>query len=201
MKRTICFLLLGCGAALPLRGQPDRPRGYQNFPIIITAQFHALSMPFRDLKANFANIGLGLGTEVSLNGKHNWVQQLSLVWYRNKTVGNGLMAYTQTVWRPTVTGHFFTEVKAGIGYQLAFRPVDSFRPVNGGWASVGRKGKGMPAVPVGLSVGYDNPASRTAVSPFATYQLLLISGYNKSVPLVPQTLIQAGARIHPNYGR
>ncbi|WP_266365686.1 hypothetical protein [Tellurirhabdus rosea] len=197
MKTTkLIGTVLGCLLALISRGQTEAPRAYRNFPLVVTLQFHSLSLPFRDLKTNFTNVGLGLGTEVSLNGRHNWAQQFNVVWYRNKVVGNGVLAYTQTAWRPALFSNIYTEVKAGAGYLMSFRPVESYKSVEGEWVSVGHKGKGMLAVPVGISIGYNNPNSRTPFSPFASYQMVLVNGYNQSIPLVPQTLIQVGSRIH-----
>ena len=196
MKKKILGSVLGWCLVLPLMAQPESLKSYRDFPLVITLQFHSLSLPFRDLRSNFSNIGIGLGTELSFNGKHNWVQQLSMVWYRNKAVGNGLLLYTQAAWRLTTDSGVYSEIKGGVGYLLSFRPGDSFKQVNGDWISAGRKGKGMLAIPVGIGVGYDQYSSRAYVSPFVTYQFLLLSGYSKSVPLIPETLVQVGTRIH-----
>ncbi len=174
----------------------EAPNYYRNFPIIIKLQFHNLAMPFKDLKANFSNIGIGLGTEVSFNGKSNFVQQVTATWHHNKTVGNSIMLYSQAVWRPTISNGVYTELKAGAGYKQAFRPVESFQQINGSWQSVGHRGKGMLVLPLGFSVGYQSPSLKTYASPFISYQFLLVSGYNTSIPVLPETLIQVGSRIH-----
>jgi hypothetical protein len=188
------FLLVFVASA-----QTETPRTYTNFPIIVTIQFHALSLPFRNLKSNFKNVGFGIATEVSHNGEQNWVTQLGVVWYRNRNVGNGLMPHIQTVWRPTLAGDVFTEVKAGVGYLISSRPSTSWKQVNGEWQTAGHKGKGMFTIPIGVSLGVNTWAGNTQVSPFATYQFMLVTGYNSSVPLVPQTLFQSGTRIHVNH--
>lgn len=198
MKKSYVILFLACCLVIPAMAQTDSGKIYRNFPIIATIQFHSLALPFRDLKTNFSNVGFGLGTEVSLNGKHNWTQQVNMVWYRNQAAGNGLLFYTQTAWRPTIISPVYTEVKAGVGYLVAFRPVESYKQENGKWVSVDHKGKGLFTVPIGISIGYNKFSPNTYFSPFATYQLLLISGYNKSIPIVPQTLLQVGSRIHFN---
>src|SRR5262245_3532545 len=151
MKKN--FLLVAfCLAAFVYSNSQDKVnRSYRNFPVIITINFHSLTLPFRDLKSNFSNVGFGIGTEVSFNGEQDWVQQFSINWIRNKSVGNGLLFSTQTVWRPTITDDFYTEVKAGVGYNYCFRPVESYRPENGNWVSVGNKGKGMLALLGGIS--------------------------------------------------
>jgi hypothetical protein len=197
MKHFAGSLALCFWFALSARGQSDAPRGYQNFPIIVTLQFHAFAVPFHDLKSNFRNVGIGLGTEVSYTGNQKFVQQLSVVWYRNKTIGNGWLVYTQPVWRPGIGDNFYAELKAGIGYLLASRPAPALRQTHGEWKTSGHRGKGMLTLPVGISVGGNVQTSGQAmVSPFVSYQLLVVSGYNKSVPAVPETLVQVGSRIH-----
>jgi len=195
MKTTITTLFLLFCSLVPTRAQTEPGSHYRNFPLIVTLQFHALSLPFRDLKANFQNVGIGIGTEISYNGKNNWAQQFSLAWWGNRAIGNGLLLYSQVVWRPGASPGIFGELKAGAGYLYSFRP-NAYEQVNGVWKPAGRKGKGMLALPVGVSLGYDSYAKNAYVSPFVAYQFMLVKGYNDSVPLVPQTLIQAGVRIH-----
>lgn len=174
----------------------DGTVGYRNFPIIISVQFHSISLPFQRIKSNFSNIGIGIGTEVSFGGKDRWVQQLQTVWYRNKAAGNGLLFYTQTAWRPRPADDFYAEAKLGVGYMIAQRPTPSFHFQENNWISVGHKGKGMLAIPIGLTVGYEQPTTETYISPFLGYQFLVVAGYNKSIPVMPQTLLQPGVRIH-----
>lgn len=178
--------------------QNETPRGYTNFPIIITLQFHALSLPFRNLKSNFKNVGIGLGTEVSHNGQQNWVTQMGVLWYHNRNVGNGFMPHIQTAWRPTLAGDVYTEVKAGVGYLISSRPAPAWKQVNGEWQTAGHKGKGMFTIPIGVSAGVNTWSGNTLAAPFVTYQFLLVTGYSTSIPIVPQTLIQTGVRVHLN---
>jgi hypothetical protein len=65
MKKN--FLLVGVCLAVFVRsdGQDKVNKSYRNFPVIITIQFHSLTLPFRDFKSNFSNVGFGVGTEVS----------------------------------------------------------------------------------------------------------------------------------------
>ncbi|MBX2913782.1 MAG: hypothetical protein KF856_00790 [Cyclobacteriaceae bacterium] len=197
MKIKAVVFVFGLLHALVVQAQPDSPGGYRNMPIIVKVQFHNLAMPFKDVKYNFNNVGLGIGTELSYNIRNTWVQQLTATWHANKTVGNGIMLYSQVVWRPNIRSGLYTEIKAGGGYKYAFRPVESYKQNNQGkWEAVGRKGKGMLVLPLGVSLGYQSLKTRAGISPFVSYQFLLVSGYNTSVPLVPETLIQVGSRIH-----
>jgi hypothetical protein len=176
--------------------QTETHKNYSNFPLVLTLQFHSLAMPFTNLRANFSNLGIGVGTEVSYNGRQSFTQQVQAVWYRNRTVGNGLLLFTQPSWRPAVYKNVFAELKGGIGYLYSFRPVKSFKQVNGDWVSTGHKGKGMLTIPVGVSLGYNSVRENRSIAPFVSYQFMLMSGYNKSIPIVPQTFVQVGSRIH-----
>lgn len=173
-----------------------QPQEFRNFPVVVSLQFHALSLPFKDLKTNFSHVGVGIGTEISLNGKHNWAQQFQAVWYPNKEIGHGFLLSTQSAWRPYLARPVYGEVKLGAGYLWSSRPVESFKQHEGVWQSVGRQGKGMFTIPIGITIGYHKYAQKTYLSPFASYQFLLVTKYNNSVPLVPQTLLQVGSKIH-----
>ena len=137
-----------------------------------------------------------MGTEVSYNGNRNWVQQFKMIWYGNKTVGGGLLFQTQALWRPNMVDDAFSEIKLGVGYLYAKRPKDGYIPTKNGWKNIGKKGKGMLVVPIGIGLGYDSYSEGTYVSPFANYQFLLATNYNESMPLVPFTLMELGSRVH-----
>jgi hypothetical protein len=194
MKNLIGFVLLCMLFQSNLHAQSESVSADYNFPFIVTLQFHGFTVPFKNLNSNIRNVGIGIGTEVSLNDTHTWIQQVHAIWYRNKSIGNGLLFYSQNVWRPSYE-ETFAEVKLGAGYLYSFRPTPSFKSVNGQWTSVGKKGKGMLAVPLGVSIGSYSAVATTSLAPFVSYQFMVIKGYNTSIPIVPQTLLQAGALI------
>jgi hypothetical protein len=198
MRKILIVLLFVAGLFSNALSQSDGSKTYRNFPIVITLQFHSLSMPFQRMLSNFRNPGIGIGTEISLNGDHNWAQQITAMWYRNSAVGNGILFYTQVSWRPSFDSDVYGEIKAGLGYEYSFRPTSSYKIENGKWINAGHRGKGMLAIPVGLSLGYNHYSTGTYASPFVSYQFLLLKGYSASVPIVPQTLIQFGSRVHTN---
>ncbi|TAH20086.1 MAG: hypothetical protein EAZ08_06755 [Cytophagales bacterium] len=191
----LVFLFLAFSVSPSVFAQTD-PSDFRNFPLVISLHFHSLSLPFKNLKSNFKNVGIGIGTEITHNGSNNWVQQFNVVWYRNKGIGNGIFFSSQVAWRPHLVGSGNGEIKAGLGYLLAFHPTTSFVQQEGKWIKADRKIKGMWAIPVGIGFGYYYYHPETFVSPFISYQMMLVKGYNASVPLVPQTLIQVGSRIH-----
>ncbi len=168
---------------------------YRNFPIVISIQFHNLAMPFKDLKSNFRNIGIGVGTEISLNGRQDLVQQFQIGFCRNKNIGNNFWIYTQTAYRPTVVGNFYGEIKGGLGWQRNFHPVASYKFANGAWVS-SHAGKSQIIVPFGISAGYYQAQNSTFIAPFATYQVIPALFYNRSIPLNFYSAFQMGTNIY-----
>jgi len=196
MKKNIQWLWVAILFAHSAAGQNDSGKTYRNFPLVVSLQFHALSFPFKDMKANFRNIGIGIGTEIALGSTHTWAQQFQLVAYRNKQVGSGIILYTQSAWRPTIVSYIYTELKTGFGVTYNFRPVKSFQQINGGWVSVGHKGKFMLTVPLGVSLGYNKFSKNTYVAPFVSYQILANTNYAKGIPVITNSLYQLGSQIH-----
>lgn len=192
----IKFLLLL--SIIPFLGyaQNLHDNDFRNFPIVITLQFQSFSMPFQNIKGHFRNIGIGIGTEVSLNGNHNWIQHFDMIWFWNKTMGNGLVLSTQTGWRPYLNDPLYSEAKLGAAYFYGFRPKDSYQQINGTWESAGRKGKGMFAIPVGITVGSHDYKEDSYAAPFLGYQFMLTTNYTKSLPVTPWSFLQAGTSIH-----
>lgn len=193
MKRLLLSVLFTVFLLPKVWAQEVTPSDYR-FPLTISLQFHGFTMPFKDLSSNFRNVGIGIGTELSLNSANTWVQQVQAVWYHNKSVGNGLLLYSQNVWRPTIESSF-AEVKFGAGYLYSFRPSTSYESVNGKWSSTGKKGKGLLALPLGISAGSYSSLASSSLAPFISYQFMLVTGYNTSIPLVPQTLLQTGVLL------
>jgi hypothetical protein len=196
MKPSVAWFFCIVGFVQTAAAQTNSGKTYRNFPIVLSMQFHSLSFPLKDVKTNFKNVGFGIGTEIALGNRHDWAQQFQVSWYRNKQAGNGILIYTQSAWRPDIVSHIYTELKAGFGYTYNFRPIESFQQNNGEWQSVGRKGKWLFTVPVGISLGYNKYSQKTYIAPFASYQILLNANYAKGVPVVTNSLFQIGTRVH-----
>jgi hypothetical protein len=196
-RQTFLLFSLFIAISSATKAQDSTPKDYRNFPLTVTLQFQSFSLPFKNMGANFKNMGIGLGTEISHGGdSHDWVQEFSVFWIRNKNMGNGIYLMTQTAWRPYLGDPVFGELKAGIGYKLAFRPSESFVQKNGEWISVGKKGKGMLAIPIGVGLGIHNYSEGVYTSPFVNYQAVFLTGFNQDIPVVPETIFQFGTRTH-----
>lgn len=197
-KQLFLSFLILLFAFKSVNAQDPSPKDYRNFPVTLTIQFQSFSLPFKNMGSNFKNMGIGIGTEVSHSGEHDWIQEFSLFWIRNKAMGNGIFLLTQTAWRPYLGNPFFGELKAGIGYKVAFRPTESFIQQEGEWISAGKKGKGMLAIPFGFGLGVHDYSEKVYTSPFINYQAIFLKGFNQDIPIVPETIFQIGTRTHFN---
>ena len=197
MKKSILFFASLLTSIASIRAQDGQApvKNYRNFPLIVSVQFQNLAYPFHDIKSNFGHVGFALGTEVSYNGKQNWVQQFQAGYFLNKDAGNGFFAMTQAVYRPTVFEHFYPEVKAGIGWQRTFHPVEAYEFVDGSYVTK-KGGKSQLIVPLGITIGYSKYKEDTYVSPFISYQVIPALFYNDGIPLNFYSLFQLGTRIH-----
>ena len=143
MKRIVTSVLIVMCSFKWSVAQEVSSNHFDNYPIVLTIQFQSFSLPFKNIKGHFRNIGIGIGTEVSHNGNHNWVQHFDFIWYRNSTMGNGIIISTQAGWRPFLRDPVYSELKFGIAYFHNFRPVESYKQNNTGeWVSIGKKGGG-----------------------------------------------------------
>lgn len=196
MKSIHVLLLILFLVPVGVRAQnhPEPVGGYRNFPLVIGVQFQNFALPFKDWKSNFTHIGFFVGTEVSLNGKHTWVQQFQAGYYLNREMGNGFFVLSQSVYRPAVFNPFYPEVKAGIGWLRVGHPTDAYAFQNGKWKKTAG-GKSQLIVPVGVSAGYHFDQAESSVSPFISYQIMPALFYNEVIPLNFYTLIQAGSRV------
>lgn len=176
--------------------KPGRSRQYDNFPIVLGIQFHSIGKPFHRMADIFSNPGFTIGTEVGLGSSHTWAQTFQLGWYRNRNAGNGLMVYTQSVYRPYLAGNSFAEVKAGFGWLRTKLPSRGLAMGDGKWTSPGRFTKNMLMIPAGIGLGYNGWNNSTYVAPTISYQGFLSGVYNQSFPILWNSLLQGQTRIH-----
>ena len=105
------------------------------------------------------------------------------------------MLYTQSAWRPTIAGGFYTEIKAGVGAYYNTHPTAAYKMNNGEWVK-DNAGKWMTMIPIGVSIGYQQYSASRYIAPFISYQVFAAGQYNPSAPIITNQLIQAGSRIH-----
>ena len=199
MKKTVFIFIWLAGLYTSVsqaqsNARKSLPAERTSWPLLVSVQFHSLALPFQDIRRVSSNVGIALGTEFRYNERGNLIQSFQTGYYRNRYAGDGLFIFTQAGYRPHV-GSVYADVKAGLGWHYTFHPNTTLTLNEGQWQTAGRTGKGLLMLPLGLSIGYDGPSM---VSPFVGYHFFVLAGYNPSVPVVPNQLLQAGARIRFN---
>jgi hypothetical protein len=111
-------------------------------------------------------------------------------------MGYGLVISTQSGWRPSLSDPLYSDVILGVGYFYSFRPENSYQQINGIWKNVGKKGKGIFAIPAGITIGLHDYKKENYVAPFLGYQFMLTTNYAKSLPVTPWSFIQVGTSVH-----
>ena len=195
MKYCSLLLLLFAIGLEDSRAQEITPIGYTNFPVVLSFKFHALALPFKDIKSNLSNVGIALGTEFSWNKKNNLAQSISISWTPNKAVGERIAVNSELMWRPYIVDYIYAGPSLGLGLTHIKQPGNTFELKNGTWTEGGR-GKWVFGIPAGITAGYYKPSGSTHISPFVNYNLTLLTNVNKSISIVPETAIQFGSRIH-----
>ncbi|WP_224488963.1 hypothetical protein [Robertkochia flava] len=183
--------------AFSVSGQSDTSpsASFRNFPLMVSVKFQNLAMPFQDLKGNFMNIGVGLGTEVSWNKSEHWTQQFNIMYFFNRGSGNGFSVYSQMLWRPALYADVLGGIKGGIGYTWLFKPNPSMKNMDGQWSPASRT-KGMLSVPFGVYLSWNELDAETYLSSYLAYDVFLHSGFNADVPVIPNTFFEAGIGMY-----
>ena len=193
---SLCLVTLCKGAVFAQSGIDGKePHQAYKWPLVVMLQFHSLGMPFKDLQSTFSNVGIGLGTELSYNRKQNLLQTLQIGYYHNQNAGDGISVSSQFAYRPHF-GPMYTELKAGLGWNYTFHPNTTLIFHQGEWKSTHASGKGMLMIPLGITLGYQKNHPHSFINPFISYQFFVLQGYNPSVPVVPNQLLQLGSRIY-----
>jgi hypothetical protein len=174
---------------------PDASAVYHNWPVVVSLQFHSLSAPLGDWPTYISNPGVSLGTEFRYNRRATLLQSFQLGYYHNQYAGNGLYVAPQVVYRPQL-GPLYAELRAGVGALYTMQPARAYELKDGSWQTYNHGGKLTLMLPVGLSVGYNGRQAAPRISPFVSYQVFVLHGYNPSIPIVPNRLLQIGVRAH-----
>ena len=191
------FISVLCFITGSLMAQTSRADSSQ-IPLHVGLQFQNMAMPFKDLSSNFNHPGLYLGSEVSLNKKHSLVQELSVGYYINQSLGNGFWAATQLALRVQVMEQWQAGLKFGVGWLRAQHPVSTMTYEHGEWVTV-NNAKSQLLIPIGTQLKYRNKG--TSWQPFAEFEVTPALFYNEVVPLNIYSSLKIGASfqiIKPN---
>ena len=166
-------------------------------PFIVSVNFQTIATPFHNIKNNFRNPGIKIGTEMTYNKKRSILQSFNIGYYRNRLNGDGLYINSEFIYRPKIVKPIRLEIKLGPGLADTFLPTQPYEPDgNGNWYKATNYGKLALQVHGGLGIWYQSIAvNKMKISPFLQYEIVGIIAYNKSIPVLPTTMINIGCRI------
>ena len=176
-------------------------RFLMNLPFIASVNFQTIATPFHNIKNNSRNLGIKIGTEMTYNKKRDILQSFNIGYYRNRLNGDGLYINSEFIYRPKIVKPVHMEIKLGPGLADVFLPTQPYEPDgNGNWSKATNFGKLAVQVHGGLGIWYQSIATnKIKISPFLQYEIVGIIAYNKSIPVLPTTLINIGCRINFNH--
>ena len=160
--------------------------------------FHGYSLPFKNVKDNFLNLGFGLGVDYPYNRNASLLQSFSVGVLRHKQHGNLYSVGTQFSYRPLLFKALEPGIALGISRTFSFsnRQNPFYSIENGSWQKSGSQHQGHWQIPVGLSLGYRLHAfNQFAVTPYVSYEAAALLRYNSAFPVLPSTSLAAGIRF------
>lgn len=165
-------------------------------PIVTSMNFQAIATPFHNAENNFRNPGFSIGTELNYTKKNLTFQSINFGYFFNKYNGNAAYLNSQFIYRPKIYKALHLEIKFGPGLIDLFLPTQPYTLINGNWEKSSDHGNLAITVNTGIGLWLKpNIASNNIISPFVQYDIMGITRYNKSIPVLPTTLINFGCRI------
>lgn len=162
---------------------------------VVGISFHAVSTPFHKPGNNFRNLGFKIGAEIPWNSKDNLRQAVEVGYYFNKLNGRSIYVHSDFVYRPKITHEVRAEFRIGPGVGLILAPGKSYIQREGVW-SVARGGKWFPQVHGAVGISYNDLRLQSSeVSPYVQYEVMAIVGYNRGIPVLPNSFIHMGTKM------
>lgn len=189
------FLLLILLLPLLSKAQEKIATGWAGASFLVGISFHALSTPLHKPGNNFRNFGLKIGMELPLNSSDNLRQSIELGYYFNRLNGRSIYVHSDFIFRPRIVNDLRAELRLGPGLGYIWHPRVSLTQQNGEWVT-GHSGKLFPQVHAAFGLSYDNIHIHSLeVSPFIQYEVMAVVGYNRGIPVLPNSFIHVGSRF------
>jgi hypothetical protein len=162
---------------------------------IVGVSFHAVSTPFHKPWNNFRNLGFKVGAEVPWSSEDNLRQSIELGYYVNRLNGRSVYVHSDLVYRPKMMDDVRADLRIGPGLGFIVAPGETYVQKNGLWTR-SRGGKWFPQVHAGVGVTYNDVKVKTVeASPFLQYEVMAVVGYNRGIPVLPNSFIHVGSKM------
>lgn len=191
MRRLLLLLFL----PFLSHAQEKSPTGFAGASFLVGVSFHAVSTPLHKPGNNFRNLGFKVGAEMPWNQRDNLRQSVELGYYFNRFNGRSVYIHSDFVYRPRIAEDLRADLRLGPGLGYIVHPGDSWTQKNGEWiASHG--GKFFPQIHGAFGLSYNNISIKHFdASPFVQYEVMAITGYNRGISIMPNSLIHFGSRF------
>lgn len=196
MKRKTVFLLMAL--ALPLAGaaqSPGTPVPPPRAFFTAALNFQAIGVPGGvPVQELLRQPGLELGIGRVLNKRASLLAALNLGWLSSRYNGNTLYASGNLTYAPALLGNLRGSVQVGAGAALNSSPSHAWKFTADGWEQ-SRNTAVNPFVSAGFGLMHRFQLNNCYLAPTFRYQLLVEGDYNRSVPLLPVSMVQAGTLL------
>ena len=196
-KKSLWTLLL-CFAIYTIQAQSDF---FKNPPIIISIYSHSVGMPFKTLVKQPLNLGVAIGTEFTYKqkDKRSLHQKIEIGWYNHENLNTAFWVKADLVSRYKITGNWYVETQAGLGYIHDFNAYETFELQEGQYRKINNASKGGLIAAFGLGTSYSLEMNeKYTLSPFLRYEGWLQFPHSELAPVFPHTLLHLGTRFQMN---
>lgn len=151
--------------------------------------FNAVGLPGVSLQEQLKQVGVEAGVGRVLNAKGSLLATLNLGFSDTRYNGTKKYATANLEYAPTLIKSLKASITLGAGVAANTSPSDSWEvSTDGAWSETNNVKFG-PLLATGLGLKYK---INNFFTPTLRYQLLIDGNYNKSVPLLPTSVIQFG---------
>ncbi|MEJ8803934.1 hypothetical protein [Pontibacter sp. H249] len=151
--------------------------------------FNAVGLPGVSLQEQLKQVGVEAGVGRVLNKKGSLLATLNAGFGHTRYNGTKTYATANLEYAPTLIKNLKASITLGAGIAANTSPSDSWETnSNGAWSETSNVKLG-PLLATSLGVKYK---INNIITPTLRYQLLIDGNYNKSIPLLPTSVIQFG---------
>jgi hypothetical protein len=164
----------------------------------LSAGAHSFYAPVENLKWDNPGFAISGGINRLLGQKQLFSTGLQLQYGQNKYQGNATNLQLLGQFLPVILKTIEFGIGTGIGYRFSGYPSQPLKSNGDSWEE-GKNFKGIIQIPLQLSVGYRSILiSSVSVTPFFSYQLQAMFGYNPDFDPLPDSSFMIGFKFKFN---
>lgn len=164
----------------------------------ISSGVHSFYAPVENLKWDNPGFAISGGINRLLGQKQLFSTGLQIQYGQNKYQGNATNLQILGQFIPVILKKIELGIGTGIGYRFSGYPSQPLKSNGDSWED-GKNFKGIVQIPLQLSAGYGSILiSSVSVTPFVSYQLQAMFGYNPDFDPLPDSSFMIGFKFKFN---